>query len=71
MKVFVIISLLLCSFGSLPTSSNVYVCISPHGKKYHFNRECSGLKKCTHEIRRVSKDEAIRMRYTVCLLELK
>jgi len=50
-------------------STSVYICLSPNAKKYHFDKNCKGLQKCTHEIRKVTKEEALRKKYTVCLLE--
>ncbi len=45
---------------------SVYICVSPTGHKYHNDRDCRGLAKCTHEIRKVSKAQAIKMGYTPC-----
>lgn len=51
--------------------SGVYICVSPTGKKYHYNLKCSGLQRCTHTIKKVSLSEAQELKYTVCLLESK
>lgn len=48
------------------TADSVYICVSKTGHKYHSDRDCRGLARCTHEIRKVSKDEAIRMGYSAC-----
>jgi hypothetical protein len=45
---------------------SVYICVSKTGHKYHSDRDCRGLAKCTHEIRKVSKDQAIKMGYSAC-----
>ncbi|MBD3581737.1 hypothetical protein [Flavobacterium selenitireducens] len=31
-------------------TGKVWVCKSSGAKKYHFNRDCGGLKRCTHTI---------------------
>ena len=48
------------------TPENVYVCISKTGHKYHNNENCRGLKRCTHEIRKVTKAQAMKLGYTAC-----
>lgn len=53
------------------SSTSVYICVSPNAKKYHFDKNCRGLQKCTHEIRKVTKEEAMKKSYTACLLEKK
>lgn len=45
---------------------SVYICVSKTGHKYHSNRDCTGLAKCTHEIRKVTKAQAIKMGYSAC-----
>jgi len=45
---------------------SVYICVSATGHKYHDNRDCHGLARCTHEIRKVSKAQAIKMGYSAC-----
>jgi len=45
---------------------SVYICVSKTGHKYHDNRECRGLAKCTHEIRKVSGAQASKLGYTAC-----
>lgn len=32
----------------------VFYCDSPGGKKYHFSKNCRGLKKSTHTIRQTN-----------------
>jgi hypothetical protein len=39
----------------------VYVCVSETAHKYHLNPHCQGLQNCTHEIKEVSIDVAIKM----------
>ena len=49
--------------------SKVWYCDSPNGKRYHQNKQCSGLQKCTHVIRETTVSEAARMGLTQCKLE--
>ena len=62
--------LILCtilSFGFQSDSSNsVYICVSKTAIKYHLDRNCHGLKNCKHEIKSVSKAEAIEFGYSLC-----
>ena len=76
MKKFILILSLLIGAGISQASptfkpikaapDSVYICVSTTGHKYHNDRECRGLAKCTHEIRKVSKVQAIKMGYTPC-----
>lgn len=73
MKLLIFIPLI--SFFSLTENSvsnqtsDVYICVSPNAKKYHFSKSCRGLQKCTHTISKVTKSEAVNKGYTVCLIE--
>lgn len=44
----------------------VYICVSRTAHKFHNNRYCQGLQHCTHQIRKVTKAQAIQMGYTAC-----
>lgn len=46
-------------------ADSVLICVSPTGHKYH-SHECRGLAKCTHEIKKVTKAQAVKMGYTAC-----
>jgi hypothetical protein len=48
------------------TTDDVYICVSKTGHKYHGNNDCRGLRRCTHEIRKVTKGQAIKMGYSAC-----
>lgn len=48
------------------SSSDVYICVSPGAKKYHYNENCRGLSNCKHEIRKVSKSEALDKGLGLC-----
>ena len=65
MKKFIaIISILfLCAFTP---AGNVYVCVSNTSVAYHSNRNCTGLSRCTHEIKAMSIDDAVKMGKRQC-----
>jgi len=44
----------------------VYICVSETGHKYYSDSDCRGLARCTHEIRKVTKSQAIKMGYSAC-----
>ena len=39
--------------------NKVYICVSRSAKVYHSNKDCSGLRHCTHEIREITESDAI------------
>jgi len=55
MKILLIFLILLASFQA----STVYVCDSKKAYAYHVDRDCKGLKRCTHEIITISKSDAV------------
>jgi hypothetical protein len=66
---FIAASAMIC-FGFMPSEkASVYICASPKAKKYHFSKNCSGLQRCTHTIKSVTKNEAVKLGYTACGLE--
>ncbi|ESU22824.1 hypothetical protein FEDK69T_17270 [Flavobacterium enshiense DK69] len=58
----------ILAFASLTSfsSANVYICVSPNAKKYHYNENCRGLSNCKHEIKKVSKSEALDKGLGLC-----
>lgn len=48
------------------TSEIVYICTSGTSKRYHSDRYCSGLGRCTGEIEEVSVEDAEDMGRTPC-----
>lgn len=42
----------------VPKEAYVYICISSSSYAYHSNRDCRGLNRCTHEIRKVTLEDA-------------
>lgn len=66
MKTLVLLSVLLLSAKSATT---VFVCVSPSAEVYHYKEDCRGIKKCTHEVKKVSLDEAKKMGRRMCGFE--
>jgi hypothetical protein len=54
---FLLVFVLCTSFKN--TGDSVYVCDSKTSVAYHAIKNCKGLNKCTHEIIKVSKAEAV------------
>jgi hypothetical protein len=44
----------------------VYICVSKTAVAYHNFKDCRGLQRCTHEIKTVTKEEAIERGYRAC-----
>lgn len=57
--------LLLCSCAD--QGNRVFICVSPGAHKYHATR-CRGLKACTHQIKKVTLEEAAQLGKTACRL---
>jgi hypothetical protein len=53
----------LCAFTP---STDVYVCVSTTSVAYHSNKSCTGLSRCTHEIKAMSVDDAVKMGKRPC-----
>lgn len=49
------------------TETAVYVCVSKSSVAFHSTDECSGLNRCTHEIKAMSTADAQRMGKRACL----
>lgn len=60
--------LLLCfvSLTSFYTETDVYLCNTKGGKKYHFTKDCQGLRNCQGEIIKVTLTEAKEKGKTIC-----
>ena len=52
-KLFLILLVQLALVGCL-ARDRVYICVSPGAYAYHRNRDCRGLRACTHVIRAVT-----------------
>lgn len=46
------------SEGAGDNPATVYVCHSAGAKKYHYDENCHGLKRCTHEIVSMPQEQA-------------
>lgn len=66
MKVIATI-LLFISFTSFNTTeTEVYICVSKGAKKYHLDKDCKGLSNCKHEIKKMTKNDAVNKGLTLC-----
>lgn len=54
---------------SFETNTEVYICDSKGGKKYHFNKNCHGLNNCKHKIIKINIQEAKNRGKTLCGFE--
>jgi len=50
-------------------SNDVYICKGPSSERYHYNSKCQGLRNCSTDIFKVSKEEAMKNGRTLCGLE--
>lgn len=64
-KLLIFVAIFSLGFQS-ENNSTVYICVSKTASKYHLNRNCGALKNCKHEIKSVSKSEAIELGYSLC-----
>lgn len=42
-----------------PATENVYICASSGAYAYHSDKDCRGLGRCTHTIKKITESEAI------------
>ncbi|WP_346882859.1 hypothetical protein [uncultured Algibacter sp.] len=58
------------TYSSLVTSTisgtNVYICKGPGSKRYHYKKNCRGLKSCSTKIHEVSLSKAKELKRTLC-----
>ena len=47
-------------------SENVFICTGGSSKRYHCDRDCKGLSRCSGEIEEISEEEAEDMGRTPC-----
>lgn len=57
--------ILLTTLFTAP-QSEVYICKSKGGKKYHYTETCRGLNSCTHTIEKITLKEAQNSGKTLC-----
>lgn len=51
---------------SVVKAEYVYICYSKTAKVYHSTSYCSGLNRCTHEIKKITKQGAIDLGRRSC-----
>ncbi len=69
MKSFIasVFFLMLVSFTPVKSGpGSVYVCMSSSSSRYHIDRNCRGLGKCSHEIKAMDVAVAEQMGKTPC-----
>ena len=54
------------SVRSADSSDNVFICTGESSERYHCDRDCRGLSRCSGEIEEVSEEEAENMGRTPC-----
>ncbi|MDC7997032.1 hypothetical protein [Gilvibacter sediminis] len=59
-----LVFVLSTSFG--PNAGSVYVCKGPKSKRYHYDKDCRGLSRCSTKVYKVSLEEARNMGRTLC-----
>ena len=53
-------------FTASDSKTQVYICKSSGAKRYHFSATCRGIKRCTHEVAKVSVETAKGYGLSVC-----
>ncbi len=62
----VIISLIFIVGCSDSFSKDVYICTGPKSKSYHKSSHCEGLRRCSSDIKKITKEEAINRNRKPC-----
>ncbi len=62
---FLIVSMLPSSV-LLKLDKKVYICNGPKSKRYHYDEDCRGLKKCSTKTYPISLEEAKEEGRTLC-----
>ena len=57
---------LFVGLTSFTADKDVYLCQSKNAKRYHFDKDCQGLKNCKSEIVKVTLSEAQKQGKTIC-----
>jgi len=66
MKKLLLLLLLSPLLSYTPADTDVYLCDSKGGKKYHLAKNCRGLKNCKAEVIKVSLANAKSTGKTLC-----
>lgn len=56
----------MIALTSFTADKDVYLCQSKNAKRYHFDKDCQGLKNCKSEIVKVTLSEAQKQGKTIC-----
>ncbi|WP_300603888.1 hypothetical protein [Niabella sp.] len=51
------------------TPATVYICDSKTASRYHYNKDCRGLKNCNYRIIKTTIDSAEKRNRTLCRWE--
>lgn len=54
------------NIAEISREAKVWICVSSNAYRYHNNRNCGGLCRCTHTIKEVTLFYAIDNKYTPC-----
>ena len=66
-KIILISSVILLNWqGTAYYKSDVYLCDSSGGKKYHYSKNCRGLSNCQHKIIKMSLQKAKSLGKDLC-----
>ncbi len=66
MKALILSTLLLFQPIFSLEETNVYICKGKGSKKYHYNKYCRGLSRCSTKIYQVTLPKAKEMGRTLC-----
>lgn len=64
-----LILLIVLLLTSTESYTEVYICDSKDGKKYHYTKSCRGLNACKHNIIKMHINEAKNRGKTLCSFE--
>ena len=67
-KSILIVALLLSGvlFTSSSTATYVYVCMGESSVCYHKEKKCKGLTNCSKEVKKITQEEAEKMKRRPC-----
>lgn len=66
MKPTLILLLIFLTSLTPDKETNVYICQSKGGKKYHYKEDCRGLGTCSHKIEKLTLKQAKAAGKTLC-----
>jgi hypothetical protein len=65
-KILAVTALFALTTLTQAQTGSVYVCISNSSQVYHSRENCSALKRCTHSIKAMTKEQAINLGKRAC-----